>query len=703
MPGLEGLLAGRTLAGRYRIEEVIGRGGYAAVYRAVDERLGRTVAVKVITVVAPDGATREQVRRRFEREARIAAGLDHPNVVTVYDVGTDPELELDFLVMELLRGEDLSGRIARVELFPLPAAVRVLRDAARGIAAGHLGGLIHRDVKPANVFLAEHDRENRFRVCILDFGIARIRDAENSLTRLTHGAAPLSPRYASPEQLRDERDLSPASDVFSLGVIGYELLTGERPFTPDQIRDVSRGETAVPPSFAGVPAEVEPIIRTAMEWEPADRFPGAGEMAEALDAALATLPPDAASARSRVVVVPAVAGPLSAPAAPEPAPAEVVAPAPAEPLLPEVVPDPVEPARVVAPIPLEAAPTEVASQPPEPAEIILRAPVAPTPEAVVPAPLAPIPHAVAPTPVEPMPEVAASAPIERAPAAAAPARPVATPVSTAPRWREPEPAAEKRVRRRVSPALLVGLPLVLAAGAGAWWAMDREPANPPQPARVEVSRPVAVPVPVAGTPPPPSAPDSFGWRAPAGAAPAPAGTAAAPGTVPAPSAAPAPRTAPAAASVPASSAASTPGRANTGGSGAGRPVTTAPALAAASGSASGLARAAERRFEMGDFPGAVAGFRRAVAAAPRNALYRNQLGWALFQSGDLPGAERELVEAIRVDPRRAIAHANLGEVRRLRGDTNRAIASYRRFLELNTDARRERIAREKLRGMGATP
>ncbi|HYW07601.1 MAG TPA: tetratricopeptide repeat protein [Longimicrobium sp.] len=132
-------------------------------------------------------------------------------------------------------------------------------------------------------------------------------------------------------------------------------------------------------------------------------------------------------------------------------------------------------------------------------------------------------------------------------------------------------------------------------------------------------------------------------------------------------------------------------------------MTTAPAPAVASGSASGLARAAERRFEMGDFPGAVAGFRRAVAAAPGNALYRNQLGWALFQSGDLPGAERELVATIRIDPRRAIAHANLGEVRRMRGDTDRGIASYRRFLELNNDGRRERIAREKLRGMGATP
>jgi Flp pilus assembly protein TadD len=106
---------------------------------------------------------------------------------------------------------------------------------------------------------------------------------------------------------------------------------------------------------------------------------------------------------------------------------------------------------------------------------------------------------------------------------------------------------------------------------------------------------------------------------------------------------------------------------------------------------------------VGDFPAAVAGFRRAVAAAPGNALYRNQLGWALFQNGDMAGAERELRETVRLDPKRAIAYANLGEVHRVRGETAAAVANYRRFLELNTDERRERIAREKLRGMGANP
>ncbi len=256
MSGLEGLLAGRTLGSRYRVEEVIGRGGFAAVYRARDERLGRTAAVKVITVAAQDAATRDQIRKRFAREARVAASLDHPNVVTVYDVGTDPDLQLDFLVMELLEGEDLAHRLGRPDPLPLQAAVRILRDAARGIAAGHRGGLIHRDVKPANIFLAEHDREHRFRVCVLDFGIAQIRDAEHSLTRLTRGATPLSPRYASPEQLQESQKLTPAADVYSLGVIGCELLTWERVFSPEQIRSMTRGE---PFGIAVSPLLDEPV------------------------------------------------------------------------------------------------------------------------------------------------------------------------------------------------------------------------------------------------------------------------------------------------------------------------------------------------------------------------------------------------------------------------------------------------------------
>ncbi len=294
MSGLEGLLAGRTLVGRYRVEEVIGRGGFAAVYRAVDERLGRTVAVKVITIGSSDSETRDEIRRRFDREARAAASLHHPNVVTVYDFGTDAELGLDFLVMELLRGEDLRARLARPDPLPVKVAVRVLRDAAWGLGAGHAGGLIHRDVKPGNIFLAAQERAQRFRVCVLDFGIAQIKRGDDTTTRFTRGPAPLSPAYASPEQLRAERHLTPASDVFGLGVIGFQMLAGERPFGPTEVDRMARGEPVPVPRLRDrapeVPEEVEAVILRALSFAPEDRFPDAREMADALDRAYSAMP-----------------------------------------------------------------------------------------------------------------------------------------------------------------------------------------------------------------------------------------------------------------------------------------------------------------------------------------------------------------------------------------------------------------------------
>jgi eukaryotic-like serine/threonine-protein kinase len=300
--GLEGLLAGRTLVGRYEIGEVIGRGGFAVVYRAMDTRLGRPVAVKVITLAAQDEEAREELRRRLHREARAAAGLPHhPNLVTVHDVGTDPELGLDFLVMELLRGENLSEYLAREGKPPLEQALRILRAAAEGVAVGHRAGLVHRDLKPGNLFLAEpHGEETGpHRVCVLDYGIAQVMEEDATMTR--GDQSPLSPAFASPEQLRGERELGPASDVFSLGVVGYQLLTGERPFTTAP-GEAPKGWTVRRPLREANPAvapEVEAVVMRAMREDPAERFPDADAFADALDAAgdgEAGAPPAAAAA-----------------------------------------------------------------------------------------------------------------------------------------------------------------------------------------------------------------------------------------------------------------------------------------------------------------------------------------------------------------------------------------------------------------------
>ncbi|WP_420125513.1 serine/threonine-protein kinase [Longimicrobium sp.] len=287
--GLESLLTGHTLVKRYQIEEVIGRGGFAVVYRAMDTRLSRPVAVKVITLTATDPEHRETLRQRLHKEAQAAASLPHhPNLVTVHDVGTDPELGLDFLVMEMLRGENLSQALSTGGKPPLDRALCILRDTAQGLAVGHRAGLIHRDVKPGNIFLAEGIEGNHddVRVCLLDYGIAQAIEDDQTVTR-GMGANPLSPAFASPEQVRGDRNLSAATDVFSLGVVGYQLLTGERPFTsePGQLPTGWTVRKPIRELNPEVPPQVEQVVMKAMSVEPGDRYPDADHFGQALAAA----------------------------------------------------------------------------------------------------------------------------------------------------------------------------------------------------------------------------------------------------------------------------------------------------------------------------------------------------------------------------------------------------------------------------------
>ena len=296
MYGIEGLLAGRTLVGRYRIDEVIGRGGMGAVYRGRDLRLHRDVAVKVISVATADAEAHRRLRARFQREARAAAGLHHPNLVPVYDYGTDEALDLDFLVMELLRGEDLARRLARKGPPAVPTALHILYQAARGLAAGHRAGLVHRDVKPGNLFLEPGDRLGDVQVRVLDFGIAEIAVAdERTMTHLTVvGRSPFSPAYAAPEQLLGETGLSPATDVFSLGAVGFHLLTGQRAFDAHDVRDqtaqIARALRHELSRVSGLPTAVRVALERSLARSPGERFPNAGAFAEAI---AISLPSDA--------------------------------------------------------------------------------------------------------------------------------------------------------------------------------------------------------------------------------------------------------------------------------------------------------------------------------------------------------------------------------------------------------------------------
>mgnify|MGYP006143765329 CR=1 FL=1 len=287
MYGIAGLLTGRTLCGRYRIDAVIGRGGMGAVYRATDERLGRAVAVKVIGITAADSEEHGRLQARFLREARAAAALHHPNVVSVYDFGTDPEVGLDFLVMELLQGEDLAVRLARTGPPPMHVSLSILRQAARGLAAGHRAGLVHRDVKPGNLFLETSDHPDEPHVRVLDFGIAQVSGEEGTVTHLTEfGRSPFSPAFASPEQMRGDERLIPASDVFSLAAVGYNLLTGVRPFTSSDparmAEETAEAVRALPQRAPALAPHVREALVRALSIHPLARFSDASAFADAL-------------------------------------------------------------------------------------------------------------------------------------------------------------------------------------------------------------------------------------------------------------------------------------------------------------------------------------------------------------------------------------------------------------------------------------
>lgn len=279
---IAGLLVGRTIVGRYTVEELIGRGGMSVVYRALDGRLGRPVAVKVIALPPATPDEHQVLRERLRREAASAARIpSHPNVVQVYDYGSDEELGIDFIAMELLQGRDLRSILKGG--VTAPEAMRILTDSARGVAAGHRAGIVHRDVKPGNIVLVDDGPPPT--VKILDFGIAKalLDTNEEDLTRT--GFAPYSPAYASPEQLRPSGPLTPASDVYQLGLIGYEMLAGARPFDAEDLARLRDGE-AVPLPRRGRWDEVDPSVRAVLERalqpDPASRFPDAAALANAL-------------------------------------------------------------------------------------------------------------------------------------------------------------------------------------------------------------------------------------------------------------------------------------------------------------------------------------------------------------------------------------------------------------------------------------
>jgi serine/threonine-protein kinase len=268
-------LVGAVLDGRYRVGVMIATGGMSAVYRGHDLRLDRPVALKVMdSRYAGDN----QFLTRFQREARAVARLKDPGLVAVYDQGIDGQHP--FLVMELIEGGTLRELLRERGPMPPHAVAAVLRPVLGGLAVAHSAGLVHRDIKPENVLISDDGD-----VKIADFGLVRaVAEAKITSTSVILGTA----AYLSPEQV-STGDAGPRSDVYSVGILAYELLTGVTPFTGDSALAVAyqRMDNDVsPPSavIAGVPAEFDELVGHATARNPADRFADAQEMAAELDA-----------------------------------------------------------------------------------------------------------------------------------------------------------------------------------------------------------------------------------------------------------------------------------------------------------------------------------------------------------------------------------------------------------------------------------
>jgi eukaryotic-like serine/threonine-protein kinase len=263
---------GQVLNGRYRLVELLGEGGMATIYRGQDAQLGREVAVKVLR--AEYGRDAAFVAR-FRQEAQSAAALNHPNVVNVHDFGmeaTDP-----FIVMELVEGGDLGDVLREQGALQPIAAARIAQQMADALDAAHAQGIVHRDIKPTNVLITRGGR-----VKVADFGIARaFSEAQLTMPGTTLGSV----HYFSPEQARGEL-VTTASDVYSLGLVLFEMLTGRRAWTGDSAGAVAVARLAGDPPTAssvrpGVPPALDGIVRAALSRAPADR-PTAGEVSAAL-------------------------------------------------------------------------------------------------------------------------------------------------------------------------------------------------------------------------------------------------------------------------------------------------------------------------------------------------------------------------------------------------------------------------------------
>ena len=478
--------------GKYDIRGTLGQGAMGIVYDGWDPLIARRVAIKSVPLPAnPDPETAEEIAR-FRREAQAAGRLSHPNIVGVYDYGETSDLA--YIVMEFVDGPTLKSVMDKKERFPLENIRKIMDDVLSGLQFSHERGVVHRDIKPGNIMLTSDGRAK-----IADFGIARIE-----MSSMTQAGTMLgTPAYMSPEQFRGEA-ADARTDVYSAGVLLYQLLTGERPFEGGLtaiMHKVLNTEPPAPSALAGtVPAAVDAVVLQAIAKRPQDRFASASAFAEALRAAIAgtAAPATAGGDDEATMVRPRTAAAATGTARPAPAPHPAPAPvAPAAggsklPLLAGV--------GVVAllavgggawfltrpapPPPVQSQPAQ--SQPAQTAEAT-PAPAAP-PAAETPAP-APAPTP-APAPVVTAPPPAtAEAQAAPTPAQAAPAEPTPAPAPIQSTPAQPAQVQPAPVQVAVAPATTPAPPAPQA---------QTTPAEPPAPPPVvaQTPAPVVAPAPV---------------------------------------------------------------------------------------------------------------------------------------------------------------------------------------------------------------
>jgi serine/threonine protein kinase len=273
---------GELVAGKYQLERQLGAGGMGVVYAARHLGTGRRVAIKCMS---SDG-TNLTANARFMREAQAAGRIDHPNVVQVFDVGEDARGR--FIVMEFLQGESLADVLHQRRLAPADA-IDLLMPALRGVHAAHRQGVVHRDLKPDNIFVSRGEDGSHLQVKVLDFGISKLTaDAavEEDLTRT--GVMIGTPEYMPPERINGLGDADKRSDVYALGVILYEALTGRRPFDHDRVPKLLEKISAQPARStrefdASIPPELDAIVFKAMARRIADRYDDVETFARALE------------------------------------------------------------------------------------------------------------------------------------------------------------------------------------------------------------------------------------------------------------------------------------------------------------------------------------------------------------------------------------------------------------------------------------